>query len=205
MSNRRGRDLESLLRQVRACKVCSDHLPLGPRPILQVGVMPRIVIIGQAPGRRVHESGVAWDDPSGDRLRDWLGLTRAQFYDPDLVALLPMGFCYPGSTEGGDKPPRPECEPLWHSRLFAYLAEDRLEVVIGAYAQARYIAERGTNLTTTVANWQRYLPGQIVLPHPSPRNNRWLASNPWFQLDTVPAVRARVSEIIVARAPAAPS
>ena len=189
-------DLASLLVDVRACTVCSESLPEGPRPVVQLAAGSRIVIIGQAPGRRVHETGVPWNDPSGVRLRDWLGLDVEQFYDPDIVALLPMGFCYPGSTSSGDAPPRPECAPLWHEALLGHLPEDRLEIIIGAYAQARYVADRGRNLTETVAKWSDHLPDQVVLPHPSPRNNRWLRNNPWFETDVLPSVKRRVREVL---------
>lgn len=190
------RDLNHLLTEVRACTVCAEHLPAGPRPIVQVGSDTRVVIIGQAPGRRVHESGVPWDDPSGDRLRRWLDLTADQFYDPDIVALVPMGFCYPGSTASGDKPPRPECAPLWHPALLDALPADRLEIIIGAHAQKRYIDDRKPTLTETVANWRDYLPRQAVLPHPSPRNHHWLTKNPWFEADTLPAIKRRVHHVL---------
>lgn len=188
--------LETILRQVRDCTVCSEHLEAGPRPIVQVASSASIVIIGQAPGRRVHESGIPWDDPSGRTLRSWLGLTDEQFYDPDVVAILPMGFCYPGSDKSGDKPPRPECAPLWHEELLAHLPEDRLEVIIGMYAQKRYINDRRKTLTETVANWASYLPSQVVLPHPSPRNRHWVTKNPWFETDTLPEVQQRVAEVL---------
>jgi uracil-DNA glycosylase len=188
--------LTHLLTEIRACTVCAEHLADGPRPIVQADNNARIVIIGQAPGRRVHESGIPWDDPSGRTLRRWLNLTDAQFYDPSVVALVPMGFCYPGSAASGDKPPRPECEPLWHERLLQELPNDRLEVIIGMYAQKRYIADRKRTLTETVANWPSYLPTQVVLPHPSPRNQHWLTKNPWFETETLPAIRQRIAEFI---------
>jgi len=169
--------LTNLLGEVRSCNVCIAHLPAGPRPIVQMDTTASIVIIGQAPGRRVHESGVPWDDPSGVRLRAWLDLTPEQFYDPTKVAILPMGFCYPGSAKSGDLPPRPECAPLWHDQLLDHLPEERLEVIIGVYAQKRYIVEPGKNLTATVSNWKSYLPRQVVMPHPSPRNQAWFAKN----------------------------
>jgi len=187
-----SRSLNELLVEIRACTVCAEHLPHGPRPVVQAASRAPIVIIGQAPGRRVHESGVPWDDPSGRTLRTWLGLTDEQFYDPDIVALVPMGFCYPGKGASGDKPPRPECAPLWHEPLLAELPADRLDVIIGIYAQKRYVADRRKTLTETVANWRAYLPGQVVLPHPSPRNQHWLTKNPWFETETLPAVRERI-------------
>lgn len=191
-----AQDLTQLLTEVRACTVCAHALADGPRPVVQLGAAARIVIIGQAPGRRVHESGIPWADPSGETLRDWLGVTDEQFYDPDVVALIPMGFCYPGSTKSGDKPPRKECAPLWHDPLLAHLTEDRLEVIIGTYAQARYIENRGRTLTDTVGAWADHLPERVVLPHPSPRNRHWLTKNPWFENETLPAVRQRIAEVL---------
>lgn len=188
--------LTSLLKEIRACTVCAADLPAGPRPIVQAGSSARLVIIGQAPGRRVHESGIPWHDPSGDRLREWLSLSPAEFYDPDLVALVPMGFCYPGSAASGDKPPRRECAPLWHERLLSCLPDDRLTVVIGAHAQRKYVPERAANLTDTVAAWETHLPERLVLPHPSPRNQNWLKVNPWFATDVLPAARARVRQVL---------
>lgn len=190
------RSLDHLLTVIRACTVCEQHLEHGPRPIVQAGSTARIVIIGQAPGRRVHESGVPWDDASGRTLRRWLDLTDEQFYDPNIVAIVPMGFCYPGSATSGDKPPRPECAPLWHERLLGELPSRRLDVIIGTYAQQRYIADRKRTLTETVANWANYLPSQVVLPHPSPRNQHWLTKNPWFETHTVPAIQRRIAEFL---------
>ncbi|MDW3218599.1 MAG: uracil-DNA glycosylase family protein [Acidimicrobiales bacterium] len=192
--------LSHLLEEVRACRVCEASLEAGPRPIVQVGSHASVVIIGQAPGRRVHESGVPWDDPSGVRLRGWLGLSEDEFYDPDRVALIPMGFCYPGKGRSGDLPPRPECAPLWHERLLAHLPEDRLQVIIGQYAQARYLPDRSASLTETVRRWEAFLPDRVVMPHPSPRNVRWLGANPWFEAETVPAIRARVKEVLAPHA-----
>lgn len=188
--------MKKLLASIRDCTVCAEFLPHGVRPIVQASTNSRIVIIGQAPGRRVHESGVPWDDPSGVRLREWLGLTTEQFYDPAIVAIVPMGFCYPGSASSGDLPPRPECAPLWHDRLLEVLPDDRLEVIIGMYAQRQYIADRPKTLTETVARWADYLPKQIVMPHPSPRNRHWLTKNPWFENNAIPAVQHRVREVL---------
>ena len=144
----------------------------------------------------MHESGVPWDDPSGRTLRRWLNLTDKEFYDPNIVALVPMGFCYPGSASSGDKPPRPECAPLWHERLLGELPDSRLDIIIGTYAQKRYIPDRKKTLTATVANWTEYLPGRVVLPHPSPRNQHWLTKNPWFETQTLPAVQQRIAEFL---------
>lgn len=191
--------LNRLLAEVRACTVCEAHLDHGPRPIVQAGSRARIAIIGQAPGRRVHESGIPWDDPSGRTLRRWLGLTDDQFYDAELVALVPMGFCYPGSAASGDKPPRPECAPLWHERVLAELPADRLDVIIGMYAQKRYVPDRKETLTATVADWASHLPNRVVLPHPSPRNQHWLTKNPWFEAETLPAVQERITEFVTNR------
>ncbi len=188
--------LTELLVEISACVVCAEQLDHDPRPVVQAGASARVVIIGQAPGRRVHESGVPWDDPSGRTLRSWLGLSDEQFYDPDVVALVPMGFCYPGSASSGDKPPRPECAPLWHEALLGQLPADRLEIIIGTYAQRRYVEARSKTLTETVARWAEHLPDQVVLPHPSPRNQHWLTKNPWFEEETLPAVRARIAEFL---------
>ena len=192
MPNNRG-SLPILLAEIRACRACAAHLPEGPRPILVASTTARILIAGQAPGRRVHQSGVPWDDPSGDRLRDWLGIDRVLFYDERRVALVPMGFCYPGSTGAGDRPPRPECRDLWHDRLLPRLRNLRLRIVIGQYAQAYYLRDRGGgSLTKTVAAWRDFLPERIPLPHPSPRNAIWLRRNPWFEEELVPALRRAV-------------
>ena len=191
-----SRSLNHLLSAIAACTVCEQHLEHGPRPIVQASNRARIVIIGQAPGIRVHESGVPWDDPSGRTLRRWLNVSDEQFYDPDVVALVPMGFCYPGSAPSGDKPPRPECAPLWHEPLLNELPQHRLDIIIGTYAQKRYIPDRKKTLTETVANWAAYLPTKVVLPHPSPRNQPWLTKNPWFETETLPAVQQRIAEFL---------
>lgn len=189
--------LPGLLAEIRACRACEPHLPEGPRPILAATTTARILIAGQAPGRRVHQSGVPWDDPSGDRLRDWLGIDRAAFYDERRVALVPMGFCYPGSTGSGDRPPRPECRALWHHRLLPHLRKVRLRILIGQYAHAYHLGDRaGESLTETVAAWRDFLPNLIPLPHPSPRNGIWLRRNPWFEEELVPALRRAVQRAL---------
>jgi len=171
---------DKLLQDVRACTICKAHLPHGTRPVLQAGKAARILIAGQAPGKRVHESGVPFDDASGDRLREWMGIDRDTFYDESKIAILPMGFCYPGTGKSGDLPPRPECAPAWRKPLLQALSNVRLTLVIGQYAQAWHLAATQKNLTETVRHWRDYGPAVIPLPHPSPRNNIWLKKNPWF-------------------------
>jgi uracil-DNA glycosylase len=187
--------LPSLLTQVRACTICAAHLPLGPRPVLQMHASARLLIVGQAPGRKVHASGVPFDDASGERLRDWLGITRDQFYDARQVALVPMGFCYPGTGKSGDLPPRAECAPAWRAPLLSHLKKLRLTVVIGQYAMAHHLPNERGSLTETVQAWQSLGPTVMPLPHPSPRNNLWLKRNPWFELDLLPVLRARVANV----------
>jgi uracil-DNA glycosylase len=185
-----------LLEEVRACTVCTAHLPLGPRPVLQMHPDARVLIVGQAPGRRVHQSGLPFNDPSGDRLRDWLGVTRDVFYDERRIALLPMGFCYPGTGESGDLPPRPECARLWRARLLAELKRLELTIVLGQYAQAYHFPQANGSLTDLVRRWRDSWPSAVPLPHPSPRNNRWLQRNPWFEAQLLGPLRARVAEIL---------
>ena len=187
--------LDVLLVEIRRCDLCVEHLPLGPRPIVQAGRGARILIAGQAPGRRVHESGVPFDDPSGERLRSWMGVTSAQFYDPELVAIAPMGFCFPGTGTGGDLPPRPECAPAWRERLLAELTGVELTLVIGKYAHAYHLGA-GSSVTETVASWRDRWPVVVPLPHPSPRNNRWLRANPWFDTELLPELRKRVGDVL---------
>jgi len=190
-------DLTDLLAEIRACRLCAAHLPHPPRPILRAGQGARLLIVGQAPGRRVHETGIPWNDPSGDRLRAWLQLDRTAFYDETRIAIAPTGFCYPGTGRGGDLPPRPKCAPLWHPRLWAALPGIRLTLLVGAYAQAYYLgADRKPTLTATVAAWAEYLPARFPLPHPSPRNGAWLKRNPWFEADVIPALRERVAAVL---------
>ncbi|WP_286831150.1 MULTISPECIES: uracil-DNA glycosylase family protein [Kordiimonas] len=185
--------LSTLLADVRACSACAQTLPAGPRPVLQAAADARILIAGQAPGRKVHESGVPFDDASGDRLRDWMGITRDTFYDPSYIAILPMGFCYPGTGKSGDLPPRPECATLWRRQLLDLLPNIELTLVIGGYAMDWHLpARRKKNLTDTVRNWRAYPDGILPLPHPSPRNNIWLKKNPWFDVELLPVLRHRV-------------
>ncbi len=189
-------DLASLLRDVRACRICEPALEHGVRPVLQVHAKARVLIVGQAPGRRVHESGVPFDDPSGDRLRAWMGVSRETFYDAAQVAILPMGFCYPGTGTSGDLPPRPECAPAWRDALLERLPAVELTLVIGQYAMAWHLDQRGTTLTDTVRDWKRHCPARLPLPHPSPRNNIWLKKNPWFEDEVVPYLKRRVRKLL---------
>lgn len=185
-----------LVNAVRECRICAESLPLGPRPVLQAHPQARILIAGQAPGRRVHESGIPFDDPSGDRLREWLGITKESFYDETRIAILPMGFCYPGTGKSGDLPPRPECAEAWRQQLLQDLSQIALTLVIGQYAQRWHLARTHRNLTETVRAWQEYGPHVIPLPHPSPRNNIWLKKNPWFSESLLPQLRKLTKEAL---------
>ena len=188
--------MKSLLSEIANCTVCARFLPHGPRPVMAASAQSRVVIIGQAPGRKVHESGVPWQDVSGETLRSWLGVDAKEFYDTSKFALVPMGFCYPGAGKSGDLPPRPECAPLWHERLLAGMKDVRLILLIGRYAQARYLgAQARDNLTETVRHFRDFLPRYLPLPHPSPRNRIWLRRNPWFTADLIPELRARIARI----------
>lgn len=187
---------ESLIAEVRACTICAAHLPHGVRPVVQFHPDARLLIAGQAPGRKVHASGIPFDDVSGNRLRDWMGIDRDVFYDPELVALLPMGFCYPGTGKSGDLPPRPECAPAWRAQLLARLDKLQLTLVIGQYAQAYHLDEPKSSLTEIVQRWRDYWPNVVPLPHPSPRNNLWLRRNPWFEMQLLPMLRQRVAEVL---------
>jgi len=187
-------DLDQLLADIRACRHCADHLPLGPRPIIRARTSARLLILSQAPGTRVHETGLSFDDRSGDRLRDWLGLDRDAFYDESRVAILGMGFCYPGvDRNGGDLPPRPECAPLWHPQVLPLLPSVRLTLLIGSHAHWRYLpGGAGRSVTERVAAWRQQPPERFVLPHPSWRNTGWLKRNPWFGEELLPELRQRV-------------
>lgn len=191
-----GISLLDLLASVRACRHCEADLPLGPRPVVRADPRSRILIIGQAPGTRVHASGVPWDDPSGDRLRDWLQLDKPRFYDESCIAIVPMGFCYPGKGKSGDLPPSPACAPLWHEQLLAQMPDIRLTLLVGRYAQDYYLEDSRETLTERVGRWGDFAPGVFPLPHPSPRNTLWLRRNPWFDAEVVPALRERVAQVL---------
>lgn len=194
---REGDRLDELCLQVAACELCAAHLPLGPRPVLRASHSARMLVVGQAPGTKVHASGVPWDDASGMRLRQWLGVEAEVFYDVTRVAIVPMGFCYPGTGKSGDLPPRPECAPQWHAALLAEMHAIELTLLIGQYAQAYYLAQRRKkNLTETVRAWREYEPRYWPLPHPSPRNNLWLKRNAFFADEVVPALQQRVRELL---------
>ena len=185
-----------LLAEIRQCRLCEAHLPLGPRPVLQALPSARILIAGQAPGRKVHASGQPFTDASGDRLRDWLGLSVDAFYDAACVAIVPMGFCYPGTGPSGDLPPRPECAPHWRARVLHELPNLQLTLAIGQYAQAYHLPGSEQSVTQAVRGWRVHWPRMVALPHPSPRNNRWLRLNPWFEAELLPALRLQVAAVL---------
>ncbi|MGD1935820.1 MAG: uracil-DNA glycosylase family protein [Candidatus Phaeomarinobacter sp.] len=188
--------VRKLLTDIRACTACGDDLPHDPRPVLRASTSARICIVGQAPGTRVHASGIPFDDPSGDRLRDWLGVDRDIFYEDSRIAIVHMGFCFPGlDAKGGDKPPLKRCAALWREQLFEALGQINFTIIIGTYAQAWHLGKsRKRTVTETVAAWREYMPQAITLPHPSWRNNSWLKKNPWFESDVLPVLRAEVAK-----------
>ncbi len=189
--------MKKLLSEIKACEVCKEHLSLGPRPVVSAHPKAKVVIIGQAPGTKVHASGIPWDDASGKQLRKWLDITDDLFYDETKIAIVPMGFCYPGKGKTGDLPPRPECAPLWHQQLFDYMPDLELIILIGQYAQKYYLGkENKSTLTETVRTYHEYLPKFLPLPHPSPRNRFWLTKNPWFDNDVVPVLQHKVKEVL---------
>jgi uracil-DNA glycosylase len=191
--------LEAVLKEIAACRVCAAHLPHEPRPVVRAGAASRILIAGQAPGRLVHETGLPWNDPSGDRLRAWMGLDREAFYDTAKVAVAAMGFCYPGTVNGADLPPRAECAPLWRPRLLPLLKNVRLTLLVGAYAHRYHLGERaGRTMAETVSRWRALPPELMPLPHPSWRNTSWLKRNPWFEAELVPELRRRVARALSA-------
>jgi len=190
-------DLAALLKSVRSCSICKD-LPLGPKPILQGSAKSKILIAGQAPGRITHNKGIPFDDPSGQRLRAWMGIDSETFYDSDKIAILPMGFCFPGTGKSGDLPPRPECAENWHEQLMAQFTNIKMTLIIGQYAINWHLNDgRKMTLTARALEWKSSFPTSLVLPHPSPRNNRWLKTNPWFEQDVVPAIQTQIQELII--------
>jgi uracil-DNA glycosylase len=189
--------LDALLTRIRACRLCEAQLPLGPNPVLRARASARLLIVGQAPGVKVHESSIPWNDASGIRLRHWLGVEREAFYDEERIAIVPMGFCYPGKGESGDLPPRPECSATWHAQLLPKLSNVGLTLLIGHYAQQYFLgANRGKTLTDTVRNFRAHLPAAIPLPHPSPRNQLWFKTNPWFEEELIPVLRSAVADVL---------
>lgn len=188
--------LDRLLSEARACTICQADFPLGPKPLVQGSALASVLIIGQAPGRRTHEQGIPWDDASGRRLRAWLGVDDATFYDEKLFALMPMGFCYPGTGTGGDLPPDPRCAARWHEPLLDGFGSVKLTILIGAYAIRQYEPALAGSVTLAVKAYSSLLPNRLVLPHPSPRNNRWLKQNPWFEADVLPRLRSRVHTVV---------
>ena len=188
--------MKQLLAKVRRCDLCASSLPLGPRPVLQASARSKILIAGQAPGKKVHLSGIPFDDPSGKRLRDWMGVNSETFYDPAHIAILPMGFCYPGTGKSGDLPPRPECAPQWREALLGAMPGIKLTLVLGQYAQTYHFDKAAKNLTELVLDWRSHWPEVVPLPHPSPRNNRWFKQNPWFEAEVLPSLRIKIAELL---------
>ncbi len=189
--------MKTLLSEIKNCRYCEQYLSDGPRPVVTAHPKSMIAIIGQAPGMKVHQSGIPWDDASGNKLREWLGVSAEQFYDDRLIALVPMGFCYPGKGRSGDLPPRPECAPLWHGPLLKEMPELKLVLLIGTYAQRYYLGDAsGKNLTATVRAYKEYLPRYFPLPHPSPRNRFWLSKNPWFETEVLPELKRQLEDLL---------
>jgi len=189
-----SQSLNQLVQSVTACRECEAWLE--PRPVIRVGIHARLLIIGQAPGTKVHASGIPWDDASGKRLRSWLALADEVFYDTDKVAIMPMGFCYPGKGRSGDLPPRPECRPLWHDKILQHLTNIRMTLLIGQYAQQAYLSRPAKTLTENVKGWRQWFPAMIPLPHPSPRNKLWLKQRPWFEAELLPPIRNAVQKLL---------
>ncbi len=189
--------LDVLVKEVRACTICAKHLPFEPNPVVRPSSTAKILLIGQAPGTRVHATGIPWNDPSGDKLREWMGIDRDLFYNNKKIAIMPTGFCYPGKGKSGDLPPRPECAPTWHPRLMQHMRKIELILLIGQYAQKYYLNESAKKtLTETVHAWKQYAPLYLPMPHPSPRNKLWLKKNAWFESDVVPMLQRKVKKLI---------
>ncbi len=190
-------NLDNLLRDIRKCEICKEHLPLGARPVFQVSNVAKILVVGQAPGRRVHETGIPFNDPSGDRLRNWMRIDKETFYNAQKLSIIPMGFCFPGTGKSGDLPPRKECAQNWRESLMRQLPSLELTIIIGQYAIDWHLGNsRKKTLTETVKSWQEYWPEKIVLPHPTPRNNIWLKKNPWFEDEVLPPLKERILKIL---------
>lgn len=189
--------MNKLLTQIRACRECEKHLEFGVKPIIAASTQSKIIVIGQAPGRIVHNTGIPWNDKSGDNLRNWIGIDKQTFYNTDIIALVPMGFCYPGKGKQGDLPPRPECAPLWHAKLMTTMKQAKLILLIGQYAQNYYLGDKAKNtLTKSVQSFKEYLPKYFPLPHPSPRNNIWQAKNLWFAKQVLPELKKQIDFIL---------
>lgn len=189
--------MQDLLTEIHNCTLCQEQLPLGPRPVVAAHTTSKIIIIGQAPGTAVHNSGIPWDDQSGKNLRDWMGIDTTMFYDETKIGIIPMGFCYPGRGKSGDNPPTKICAPTWHDQLFNEIEKPELILLIGKYAQDYYLGKTAKkNLTETVIHYQDYLPKYFVLPHPSPRNNIWQAKNEWFKAEVLPDLKVRIKEVL---------
>ncbi|MFC5283390.1 uracil-DNA glycosylase family protein [Pedobacter alpinus] len=189
--------MKLLLNQIKQCKLCEPYLPCGANPVMMASSQSKIIVIGQAPGKRVHLTNIPWNDKSGDNLRNWLGIDKELFYDTAVFALMPMGFCYPGTGKNGDLPPRKECAPLWHPQLLEKMNEKKIFLLIGAYAQNYYLGRNAkSSLTETVKNFNHYLPTYFPLPHPSPRNNIWQAKNPWFKSEVIPSLKSIISDLV---------
>ena len=190
--------LDMLTKEVRECTICAKHLPFEPKPVLSPSRKAKILIIGQAPGTKVHNTGIPWNDPSGNKLRDWMGVDREIFYDNNLIAIMPTGFCYPGKGNSGDLPPRPECAPQWHPKLLKLMPQIELTLLIGQYAQRYYLNDsKKKTLTDTVRAWKEYSPKYLPMPHPSPRNKLWLKKNAWFEKEVVPVLKRRIKKLLV--------
>ena len=186
--------LDTLLNEIRQCRLCEPNLPLGANPVIQASSSARLLVIGQAPGTKVHETSIPWNDPSGNRLREWLQLDKSQFYDSNKIAIMPMGLCYPGKGKSGDLPPRKECAPKWHLKVLNLLPDIGMTLLIGQYAQNYYLTDKPKTLTETVRQWKKWAPKYIPMPHPSPRNTLWLRKNPWFEDEVVPFIREYVHQ-----------
>lgn len=189
--------MDKLLAQIRKCTVCQDHLADGVNPVIAASKSSKIIIIGQAPGRAVHNTSIPWNDKSGDTLRKWLDIDKATFYNPDEIAIMAMSFCFPGKGKNGDLPPRRECADLWHQQLLSAMPDVKLTLLIGQYAQKRYLGKQAkNNLTETIKNFEEYLPNYFPLPHPSGRNNIWQAKNPWFKQEVLPTLKIAVQNVL---------